>query len=716
MDRSHRSAARSSSSRRLGRRPSVAFADVGSSLTAKAGAVFIVCGADGDIDLDRNPGHGLYLDDMRFLDRAVLRLDGQPLGVLLSQSQGDRLISELANADIQLRSAGPLSKDRISVARERHLSSVAQETISVRSYADRTLDFELSIDLGSGFDDIFTVRGVGSGRRGRLRRPRWSTGKLHLGYDGADGNRRSTEISFRPRPDSHRGTTAVYRIKLRPRSSKVIRLTIGLHDEPKRTARVRRKPTSRSAPFGAVAVETDNELFNRVLARSFADLEMLVMKERGRCFFSAGVPWYVALFGRDSLLTGIETLAYGSDVLADTLRLLASYQGERVDDSRDEQPGKILHELRVGERANLHEPPPSPYYGTVDATPLFLIALGEYVRWTGNLALFGELRQHVDRALLWLDRWGDLDGDGLIDYRAKSKKGFRNQGWKDSDNSVVDSRGALAKPPIALVEVQGYAYRAKLAVASLMRAVGEAGEAVRLEEAASDLKQRVRDAYWNPRRRYLAMAIGSGRQADAIASNPGQALWTGVVHEEHVGAVADRLMSDPVFNGWGIRTLAAGEPAYNPIDYQVGAVWPHDTALIMSGLKRIGRTQDANRLLTGLFTAAATFPLYRLPELFAGYGKDERPVPVRYPVACNPQAWAAGAIPYALTAALGLEPDALAGRLEIKEPALPQWLSDVTVRGLRVGSGTADLRFQRGAGRTHASVLRVEGDLDVRVS
>ena len=713
MGQSHRSAARGQSKRPLGRRPSVPLADVGSSLTAKAGAVFIVCGPDGDIDLDRNPGHGLYFDDTRFLDRAVLRLDGQPLGVLLSESQGERLISELANADIQLRSAGPLSRDRISVTRVRHLSSVALETITIRSYADRTLDFELSLDLGSGFDDIFTVRGVGPGKRGRLRRPRWSTGRLHLGYDGADGNHRSTDISFRPRPDRHRGTTAAYRIKLGPRATKVIKITFGLHDETAGTAKVRRRPASGGTTLGAVAVETDNELFNRVLARSFADLEMLVMRERGRSFFSAGVPWYVALFGRDSLITGIETLAFGADVMAETLRLLASHQGQCVDVSRDEQPGKILHELRVGERAHLQEPPPSPYYGTVDATPLFLIALGEYVRWTGNLALFGELRKNVDRALRWLDDWGDSDGDGLVDYRARSKQGFRNQGWKDSDNAVVDSTGALARPPVALVEVQGYTYRARLAVAALMRAVGDVSEAVRLEEAANGLRQRVREAFWDGRRRYLAMAVGGGRRADAIASNPGQALWTGVVHEDHAEAVADRLMSDSMFSGWGIRTLAAAEKAYNPIDYQVGAVWPHDTALIMAGLKRIGRTDDAIRLLTGLFAAATSFPLYRLPELFAGYGRDERPVPVRYPVACNPQAWAAGSIPYALTAALGLEPDAMARKLEIRQATLPPWLSDLTVRGLRVGSGTADLRFQRGAEKTHVNVLRVEGDLDV---
>lgn len=703
--------------RRLGHGPSLRLADVGASLTAKSGAVFAVSSPDGDIDLERNAGHGLYFDDTRYLDRDVLRIDGQPLGVLLAQSHGDATVSELANADIQLRSMGPLAKDRIAVRRERKLGTNAEEVITVRSFAARTLKFELSVELGSNFDDIFTVRGARPGKRGKVERPRTSASTLDLRYQGADGCTRETKIKFSPRPDRHARGTAVYAMSLRPGQQRTIKLRVRLEDQGRRRAKGKPKRSKSAQPLGTVAVETDHELFNACMQRAFNDLRMLTMTERGHRFFSAGVPWYVALFGRDSLVTALEAMAFGTDIAADTLRLLAQYQATDIDEARDAQPGKMLHELRVGERARLEEPPPSPYYGTVDATPLFLIVLAEYVRWTGDIALFTELRQNVDAALGWLDRYADSDGDGLVDYSARTKHGFRNQGWKDSDNSVVNADGSLAQPPIALIEVQGYVYRARLETAALLRACGEEMRAVALESKAAALRDRVRARYWSDRIGFPAMAIQrGGRRAEAVASNPGQALWTGVLAPEHATSVARRLLDPTMFSGWGVRTLASSERAYNPIDYQVGAVWPHDTALIMAGLKRSGYIREANRLFGGIIDAATAFARYRLPELFAGYGRDEYAVPVRYPVACSPQAWAAGALPYMLTAALGLEPDGMRRRLTIRDPQLPDALSDVTLRGVRVAGARVDIRFRRQRHRTTASVLSVDGDLDVKVA
>ncbi len=703
--------------RRLARSPSLLLADVGASLTTKSGAVFAVSSPDGDIDLDRNPGHGLYFDDTRYLDRDVLRIDGQPLGVLLAQPSGHKSVSELANPDIQLRSAGRLSKDRIAIRRTRELGGGVKESIVVSNYATRRLAFVLTVELGSQFDDIFTVRGAKVGARGRVRRPRWRGGQVRLDYEGADGHLRSTVASFKPRPTSVSGGTASFRIELAPRESFEIQIAIDLRDTARRAMPNRPKPRTSTEPFQDVAIQSDNELFNRCLQRSLSDLRMLIMSERGRDFFSAGVPWYVALFGRDSLITALETLPYGDHVAADTLRLLAGYQGKRVDDLRDEQPGKILHELRVGERAKLGEPPPTPYYGTVDATALFLVTLGEYVRWTGDIDLFRDLRPNVERALRWIDDSGDSDGDGLVDYHAEAKTGFRNQGWKDSDNCIVDAHGGLAEPPIALIEVQGYVYRAWLETARLMRLCGDQEPASRLEAKAGDLKRRVAAAYWLKKRRYMAMAIGrDGRQADAVASNPGQALWAGVIDGEHVDAIASTLVTPAMFSGWGIRTLSAEEPAYNPIDYQVGAVWPHDNALIMDALKRHGRNDEAMKVLGGIFQAAASFPHYRLPELFAGYGKEAYTVPVRYPVACNPQAWAAGALPYMLASALGLEPDAIERRLVIRDACLPSWMRDLTVRGVRVGRSRIDLHYRREDSKTEVEVLDVRGGVDVRAA
>jgi glycogen debranching enzyme len=647
----------------------------------------------------------------------VLRLNGERLSVLLSEAEGARSISELTNADVQLRSGKTLPKERISIRRERKLGDHVVETVELRSYARQPVQLTLALELDSSFDAMFTVRGAPPGKRGRKHKPRWDDGRLLLRYDGADKRRRTTTLSFEPAPDQHRGTRVEYALTIAPGQSTSIRVEAQLRDEG--SGKLEQAPAvhERPPPFQSVQVDSDNDLFNRVLHRCFQDLRMLLMAEREHDFFAAGVPWFVALFGRDSLITALEMLPYDPGVASHTLRLLATYQGTREDDFTDEQPGKILHELRVGEQVHLHEVPQMPYYGSVDSTPLFLVLLGEYVRWTGDLALFHELRGPVERALEWIDRCGDSDGDGFTDYVTRSRQGYRNQGWKDSGNSIVNADGSPAEPPIALVEVQGYVYRAKTALADVASAAGEEDWASRLRSEACDLRRRFESAFWVSGRRYLALALQKDkRRAEAIASNAGQALWTGIVDEEHVDAIAKELLGEGLFSGWGVRTLSAAEPAYNPIDYQVGAVWPHDTALVMAGLKRCGRNAEAERLFSGLFEAATFFPHYRLPEVFAGFGRDKYPIPVRYPVACNPQAWAAGSLPAMLASALGLEPYAVAKRLEIARPSLPSWLREVTVRGLKVGSAIVDLRYHRIGDDTLVAVLGREGDLDVLVT
>jgi glycogen debranching enzyme len=694
--------------------------DLSDSLTTKSGPVFALCSTDGDIDLARNPGHGLYFHDTRFLDRSVLRLNAGRLSVLLSEAEDDHTVCELTNPDMQLKSGSALPKQRIGIRRARHLASDVTETIHVRSYETRKLYLILDLEFGASFDSMFTVRGAPPGRRGRVRRPRWQGDRLLIEYEGADRRHRTTTISFAPAPDVHRRSGVRYKLKLPPGGAAEIAVTIALTDRG--ATKLESRPTrgARNGMMPRLAesqIESSNPLFNRVLRRSFADLRMLLMREGGHEFFAAGVPWFVALFGRDSLITAWETLAYDFRIAAHTLRLLASYQAKSEDPWRDAQTGKILHELRVGEEAQLGEVPQTPYYGSVDSTPLFVALLAEYVRWSGDLGLYRELRTKAERCLAWIDGPGDSDGDGFLDYVTRSTKGFRNQGWKDSGNSIVNSDGSLGAPPIALVEVQGYVYMAKQGLARVARATGDDGWADRLEREAQDLRRRFMESFWMPDRGYFALALQyRGRKAEAITSNPGQALWSGIVDRQRIGDVAEALMSERLFSGWGVRTLSADEPAYNPIDYQVGAIWPHDNALIMAGLKRAGRDADAIRVFTAMFRAAALFPHYRLPELFAGFRSDKYPVPVRYPVACNPQAWAAGALPYMLTRALGLEPDALNGRLEIASPALPDWLTEVTIREVRVGSASVDLRYHRVGNDTLVAVLDRRGQLDVVVT
>jgi glycogen debranching enzyme len=666
-----------------------------------------------------NESHGLYFHDTRFLELFSLRLDGKPLTVLLSSAVEDgRSVCELTNPDLELADGTVLPKERLSIRRERALGREIVETIEVRNFGPEPVGCRLDLEFAGSFEDMFVIRGAAVGKRGRLHRPAWTRARLLFRYDGADKRSRTTLVGFAPPPSTKGpGALATYKLALEAGERVTVRLTILLEDQGPGALETKPVLSRRGeASFATVSVESDNELFNRALERSFQDLRMLATRERGETFFAAGVPWFVCLFGRDSLVTALQTLAYDARVAADTLLLLAKYQGRRHNEWRDEEPGKILHELRVDEKANLNEVPQTPYYGTIDATPLFICLLAEYVRWTGDLALFQKLRGNVERALSWIDDIADHDGDGFVDYESRSSKGLANQGWKDSGNAITNQDGSPVVPPVALVEVQGTVYRAKLDAAWLYRLDGESERAGELERTAATLRARFQRAFWLPRRRFLAVALQQGgRQAASITSNAGQALWSGIVDPRYANAIAKRLLSKPMFSGWGIRTLAAGEAAYNPIDYQVGAVWPHDNALIAAGLKRYGFDQEALRVFTAIYQAATRFPSYRLPEVFAGFARDRYPEPVRYPVACSPQAWAAGALPFLLQTSLGLAPDATRRELVIRRPALPDWLGEATVTGLQVGEARLDLHFRRSGKATHVKASRQRGKLRVRI-
>ncbi|MEO6796683.1 MAG: glycogen debranching N-terminal domain-containing protein [Candidatus Dormibacter sp.] len=695
---------------------STLLSDLGESLTTKASGVFALCGPNGDIDNQVNNAYGLYFHDTRFLEVARLRLSGQPLVVLLSKTEDNVFRAELTNPDLELGHGQALSRDRISIRRQRTIARTVTETIEVANFSSDAVDFELDLEFGASFESMFVVRGADPGKRGTLHAPRWSGKTLTFRYDGADERRRTTKLTFDRPPSQHQAGAASFDVHLRAAGKTTITITVELEDRGSGELENRPTGTPSNPPLHEVQVESDNPLFDRVLNRSFDDLRMLLMREREETFFAAGVPWYVALFGRDSIITALETLAYDPSIASNTLTLLATYQGKRHDAWRDEEPGKILHELRVGEMADLHEVPQTPYYGTVDATPLFIVLLAEYVRWTGDLKLWRRLRGNVDAALAWIDDSADHDGDGFTDYQSKSGKGMVNQGWKDSGNSIRNRDGSLATPPIALVEVQGYVYRAKLDAAWLVRQDGDEERAQRLEADADALRRRFKDAYWMPQEKYLAVALQrDGQRAESITSNPGQALWSGIVDHDHAEAVARRLLSKAMFSGWGIRTLAEGEPSYNPIDYQVGSVWPHDNAMIAAGLKRHGFDKQAVQVFSAIFEAATRFPHYRLPELFAGFSRDEYTTPVRYPVACSPQAWAAGAIPSLLQSVLGIVPDALGMQVHIRRPCLPPWLGSVVLRGLKVGDARLDLRFQRDGDDTLVALLDRKGDVSVRI-
>ena len=684
-------------------------------LVLKQGNLFLLCTDDGDILADTD--QGLYFHDMRHLSAATLTLDGAQAVVLLADAgDGHRAIHQLTD-----------SRQRLGLRREKVLGDAFTETITLDNYTSQPVECTLRLSYAADFADMFVVRGMPQARRGRLHPARWRGRTLSFGYDGADGHERKTTLHFDQTPDQRHGSNLAFRLCLQPRRAWHVTVICELRD--------RKHGTSDTAPDVSVGatheqrqraragqldhqarIETSNALFNAILGRSFMDLHMLRMREQDRVFFAAGVPWYVALFGRDTLVTALQVLAFEPDIAANTLRVLASHQGTRIDDDRDEQPGKILHELRVDEMANLGEIPQTPYYGSVDSTPLFLVLLGAHAAWTGSLDLFHELHDSVCSALEWIERFGDSDSDGFIDYQTHSPRGGRNQGWKDSGNGIVLEDGQLAEPPIALPEVQGDVYLAWRSLSDVFERDGDVDVARRLRQRAQNLYTRFNREFWLPRERYIAFCRQrDGRFSTSIASNAAHALWTGIVEPRKARDVARRVLEPDMFSGWGVRTLSAEDRSYNPLDYQVGSVWPHDNAAIVAGMHGYGFTREANQVFTAMMQAAAEFEHFRLPEVFAGYDRHLASKPVRYPVACNPQAWAAGSIPHMLASALGLRADGFNRCLNIIRPALPEWLDWVTIEHLRVGSAELDLRLERADGATLVTATRNASDVAIRI-
>jgi glycogen debranching enzyme len=457
-------------------------------------------------------------------------------------------------------------------------------------------------------------------------------------------------------------------------------------------------------------------MLDRTLRRSLADLALLRNHgpAEGESYLAAGVPWFATLFGRDSLIAALEIVAFYPSLAADTLTVLARLQATTDDPWHDAEPGKILHELRTGEMANAGETPHDAYYGSIDATPLWLILLGATHAWTGDDALLERLWPNALAALAWIDESGDLDGDGFVEYRRRSRLGLLNQGWKDSGDAIRHTDGRPAETPIALAEVQGYVYAAKRAMARLARHRGDAELGSKLDAAADALREQFDAAFWLPDAGYYAMALDAAKRPVAsIGSNAGQALWTGIVPAGRWAQVADRLLAPDLFSGWGVRTFAAGQPGYNPVGYHTGSIWPHDNALIAAGLKAVGSADGANLIAGRLIEAAQWFPDLRLPELFCGFAREEVGAPVAYPVACSPQAWAAAAPFFLLQTMLGLQADATARRLELIRPTLPEWLTKLTISGLPVGDDSVDLLVHRWRGRTSAELLGRRGTIDV---
>jgi glycogen debranching enzyme len=695
-------------------------------LAVKEGDTFLYSDLEGNLDHGGDFGLGLYARDTRFLSHFRMTINGRD-PVLLSSSSERGYMShvDLTNPDLYDGDVLTVPQQTLNFRRIRAINGRLFERVRVKNYNAFAVSLDLEFLLGADFADIFEVRGMAREVGEPPPPPTVEDGTIEFAYRGRDDVRRITRIQFGGLPDriDVEGThaRAVFRMHLGPYQTKLIGMSVDPiveDDEPSSTdfdhAVHELRRSYEEWERESTEIVTDNELFNQLLDRSRRDLRALYTDTDGGSILAAGIPWYVTVFGRDSLIASHQLLLVNPKPAREALELLAAKQGTKNDDWRDEQPGKILHEIRQGELARAGIVPHSPYYGSVDATPWFVILYAMHLRWTGDVAFAEKLLPAAEAALQWIDDDGDLDGDGFVEYLCRSARGIRNQGWKDSHDSVVHADGRLAEPPIALAEVQGYVYLAKQRMADVYRALGRPEDARRLEDEAAELKRRYNEAFWMEEEQYFAEALDvDKRQVRTVTSNPGHGMYCGIVDDEKAVPLAKRLLSPDMFSGWGIRTMSKAAAAYNPMSYHNGSVWPHDNALIAAGLKRYGFARSTNRVATALFDAAVQADYLRLPELFCGFTRRTPNRPVSYPIACSPQAWAAGSPYLMLQAILGISARAHENLLTVNLPHLPTWLNTVEVRNLAVGDSRISVVFRREGEITSFSLLSREGDVRV---
>nr|WP_310427175.1 amylo-alpha-1,6-glucosidase [Chamaesiphon sp. VAR_48_metabat_135_sub] len=689
---------------------------------------------------------GLFCRDTRFLSRLELQIAGRsPILLTCNADKGFALSALCTNPTIP-----NINAETISIQRELVLNGSLFEELTIHNYNTTPVSFELSLSFDADFSDLFEIRGFHRQRRGGLLRRvaadnSSAVNELTMAYQGLDGAILESHIQFvHGLPNTLQGYTAIWQIELESHASYQIgyRLDMLMNNRP--VSRV----NSPTALFQAKAAETmeednwrskitqirtDNPKINQAIERAEQDIYLLRQtfdlanstannpSSKGMVL-SAGVPWFCTLFGRDAIIAASQILILDPTIARETLMVLAKYQGKVDDEWREEQPGKILHELRMGEMARCQEIPHTPYYGTVDATPLWLMLYAEYYAWTHDTDTLDLLWDNAVAAMAWIDRL--CAETGYLPYFRTSARGLVNQGWKDSSDCIVDRHGKIATGSITLCEVQSYVYAAKIRMSELAKIRQENELATRWQQESHSLKQRFNHDFWIPDRDFLAMALdGAGKQVDGIGSNPGQCLQHGLLYPEKAKSVAERLRAPDMFSGWGIRTLSSLSPAYNPIGYHTGSVWPHDNSLITMGLRSIGAVEQALEIAQGILDMTIHQPYHRPPELFCGYERISGHSPIQYPVACSPQAWATGTVFQLLQMMVNLVPDAPSNYLRIIDPALPASIHQLSFKNLRVGATLIDLEFTRESaaeGETSRSttscrVMKKRGNLRVTI-
>ncbi len=692
--------------------------------TLKHGDCFAVLDSHADIGASAGGPDGIFFNDTRYLSHLEMLLNGKQPLLLGSNIRDDNsiLTVDLTNPDIYLDQKLVQRKDILHIVRTIFLwRGAAFQRLRIQNHGDAPFDVRLSLTFASDFADLFEVRGLRRERRGTSIAEICSKTEVGLNYLGLDGNQRRTMMLFEPAPEQLSSNMASYAFELQPNESRSIYATVKCDNDlgeinplpfrkGLRAAFNERKTASR----GIATIVSSNNIFNEMVCRSMADLAMLTTNTPQGPYPYAGIPWYSTTFGRDGIITALQMLWCNSRIAKGVLRRLAAYQASQFDPLADAAPGKILHEMREGEMAALREVPFGLYYGSVDATPLFVLLAGLYTEHTGDIETLRELWPNVEAALGWIDGPGDPDNDGFVEYHRADHEGLLNQGWKDSQDAIFHKDGSLAQGPIALCEVQGYVYAAKRLAARGARRLGNHARSDMLDATATKLAERFESAFWCEEIGTYAVALdGQKRPCRVRTSNAGQVLFSGIAAPERAEAVMRDLMGPSFFSGWGIRTVAREERHYNPMSYHNGSVWPHDNALIAAGFARYGHKDAVDRVFQGLFDAASYMDLRRLPELYCGFQRGRQRGPTLYPVACSPQAWAAGTPLLLLQSSLGLEFDSDRNEILLRNPRLPTFLEEVTLRNLCLGQSVVDLMLRRHGNDVSLQVLRNEGHIRV---